>query len=62
MTAIRGSWVVLAAVALALACSDSGGAGGGGGPDAGGSDGPPQNRAWVRFGNLSPMLRGSTSA
>lgn len=54
MTASRGAWVVLAAVALALACSDSGGSGGGGGNNDGGSNGPPQNRAWVRFGNLSP--------
>ncbi len=57
MTASRGAWVVLAAVAVAMACGGSAGSGGGGGGgnnDAGGSSGPPQNRAWVRFGNLSP--------
>ena len=39
------------AVGLAVACGGSGGSGGHGG---GGSGGSPQDKAWVRFGNLSP--------
>ncbi len=49
---IRGVAVGLLALA-GIACGGSGGGGGGGGgghPDAG----PPQNKAWVRFGNLAP--------
>ncbi|HZX40707.1 MAG TPA: DUF4397 domain-containing protein [Myxococcaceae bacterium] len=49
MTLHRGSWLILA---FAVGCGDNSG-GGGGGPD-GGASGPPQNKAWVRFGNLSP--------
>jgi len=53
--------LVLAVMAVAtvawMGCSDDGGGGGGGGgggnQDAGPS-GPPQDKAWVRFGNLSP--------
>ena len=50
MSRSRGAWVVL--VAVAVGCGGSSG-GTGGRPD-GGSGGPPQNLAWVRFGNLSP--------
>lgn len=46
-------FVVAVAVVLTVAwlgCGSDKGGGGGGHPDAG----PPQDKAWVRFGNLSP--------
>jgi len=45
-----GPLVLVAAVAMAFACGGSGTGGGGGH----GGGGPPQDRAWVRFGNLAP--------
>jgi len=49
----RGICVALLGAAIGCSNDVGGGGGGGGQPDAGPS-GPPQDRAWVRFGNLSP--------